>query len=282
MGIIPGCRLQKFKGEKTVRLALVALAIALVFVAASTAMATVGKPDGLINGKNGGTGYFNENHMPNGVCDNFVEVSGAYEFNGGNVAIFDYDDNTWVNCGENFVAENQPLEVICDIEMYVREHIDGTKIYFHIGDGEYVDTMSATVGGWFSSNNGQYIGLSKTVEPWGALDGPTYYDPTYTNKAAELKFQTDGLGRTAAKTPIPLVIEFSDDGGANWRKIVNSPTSQDTWSGGTGGLWGYYWLVANGDPCYHPFAFRFTIDPIYHQPDGRYHLDPVVVVAPAL
>jgi hypothetical protein len=264
---------------------LAIFALALV-MSAGAAWASTGLPDGLINGKTGGTGYFPvPSHLPNGVCNNFVETTVAWDLNGGNVVIFDYDDNTWVNCGQNFVAEQNPLKVVCDIEMYAREHLDATDIYFHIGDGENVTLMQATVHGWFKSNNGQFIGITKD-NVWTQNDGPKYVNPAYNNKAAELKFKTDGLGRTTVtpnnnNDPIPLKIYFRDVSMV-WRLVSGAPGSNDVWDAGTGGNWGYYWLVDEGRPSFQQYDFLFEISPKYHQGDGRYELDPVVTLAPAL
>jgi hypothetical protein len=267
---------------------LILSVVALLMVSAGAAWATMGTADGLINGPLGGTGYFNEIHVGGTATSaNFVETSGAWDLNAGNFVVFDYDDNTWINSAGAFVQEQNPLAVRCDIEMYAREHLDATNIYFHIGDGETNGAagpvMTAYVGGWFKSNNGQWIGITKD-NMWGATDGPKYVNGAWTNKAAELKFTKDGLGRTtptAADTPIPLEIAFNDAGdGQNYRVIA--ATGNAIWDAGTGGNWGYYWLVNGGLPSFQQYTFRFRITPKYHQGDGRYDLDPTVVLTPAL
>jgi hypothetical protein len=262
------------------------MCIAALALSAGAAYATVGQPDGYINGMTGGTGYFAEDHSPNGCCDNFVEKSNPMS---SGLVIFDYDDNTWVVCGETFWEEQTDISVVLDIEMYCRETLEATDIYFHVGDGEAVTQMSTTVNGSISTNNGQYLGLTKVG--WTSTDGPTALGGS--GRCEQLAFVTDGFGRDKAwfetnqpqNTPndIPLTIEFSDDGGTTWRKIYGTTAGpNDGWSDGTGGLWGYWWLVANGEPCTHDYQFRFTADLVEHEHDGRYELDPLFVVEPYL
>jgi hypothetical protein len=250
------------------------------------AFATVDKKDGLINGETGSTGAWDETHAGGNACQNFAEILGpGWDLvPGGGPAIFDYDENRWMTCTTAYIDETQKLEVIADIELYVREHLDGTKVYFHIAD-DTVTSLSADITGSLSTNHtGMWIGLCKRgdvlpEDSWGPNDGPIYFDAGMSNKAAQLVWKKDGLGRNILGSPIPLLIQYSE-AGLPWRTIAKAD-SESQWSQGVGNLWGYYWRTTLG-PCTHPFRFRFTITPPPHPQDGRYELDPTVVLSPGL
>ena len=248
----------------------------LVFLAMMIAMMMVALP------LQAGTLYDQEGTADDGTPG--IDASGHGPANASTTNwIYQYGGGSWSGvyaAGDGWVTDEEAgdptLEVEADIEMYFSEEVSNNKIYFHIGN-LYTATGSdkiAYVDGTFSSNNGQYIGIS--------FDGTT-------KEAAD--FETDGTGALTGKIiggmqsdndtwrsqDNAMDIEILLSWGAGWRTPSNfgdgaHGTIQKT-------LW---WLVADGAPGTYNYQWRVRILPTAHQPDGDYYLDPVIVHTPVL
>ena len=168
------------------------------------------------------------------------------------------------------------LEVEADVEMYFTESVSNNKIYFHLGN-IYSATLAdrtAYVNGSFSTNNGQYIGIS-----------------FYGSNKDENSFEKDGGGNYTGRIldgmqsdrdtwrtqDNQMDIEIMLNWGAGWTAPVSygdgaHSTIPDT-------LW---WLVDGGNPGTYNYQWRIRLLPEPHQPDGDYHLDPVLVASPVI
>lgn len=167
------------------------------------------------------------------------------------------------------------IKVEADIEMYFMEQISNNEVYFHIGNPFAATTADKTayVDGTFSSNNGQYIGISfdnlgKVAADFeqvgGALTGRIFNGMQSDRHVYGTQNQS-------------FDIEFAMSWGSGWQPPVGfgagaHGTYQST-------LW---WLVGGGAPGTYSYQWRIRLLCDALQPDGDYYLDPVVVAAPLL
>lgn len=156
--------------------------------------------------------------------------------------------------------------VTADVEMWMSMYTAATNIYFHIG-GDLGDnpSLTQTVNGWLSSNNGQYIFVTK---PSGQVS---------EGDIQLLKFKHDVRDRTDPSfggPDIPVV----------WTATDSTGTIPLTYSdkGNGGQLTGMTWLLNGGDTGYHWFKINCTITPQRYQKDGHYEMDPLLVATPLL
>jgi len=196
-----------------------------------------------------------------GASDTFVTLSGGGAWDG----VYDYDagpgvGHPWINIGGDPTSEN--ITVTCDIELYAYEWMSANTVYFHLKGDTYAP-MSAIIAGLMKSNNGENVGIELPV-------GKTLM---------KLVGAKDGFGRDVAASPgyhaIDVAWELSENG-TTWR------TADTTGMGTNNTVYAMWWLLANGQPCDHPFWFRITISPEYHQVDGHYTMDPTLVVDPVI
>ena len=168
------------------------------------------------------------------------------------------------------------IEVEADIEMYFTQSVSNNKIYFHLGniyDATLAD-RTAYVDGQFTSNNGQYIGISFLGQ----------------NKD-ESSFEKDGSGAYTG-----VILDGMQSDRDTWRSQDNQMdveillnwgagwTAPVTYGDGahntvTDTLW---WLVDDGNAGSYSYQWRVRLLPEAHQPDGDYYLDPAIVSTPAL
>jgi hypothetical protein len=177
--------------------------------------------------------------------------------------IYDPNDYSWKHGTEN---NDGLLTITCDIEMYMSMHLDATDVYFHIADNR--TEMNAYVAGWLASNNGQWLFVSSDL---GAKD------------LDHLLYEVDEFGRDinymndhGYDTEIDVEWYLKESGDPDWRPGTPSM------SGNNEQLWGYTWLLSEGDPCTHYFTIRIRIMPDFHQPDGRYVMDPLITCSPVM
>ncbi|MFO7956263.1 MAG: hypothetical protein R6X33_04120 [Candidatus Brocadiia bacterium] len=167
------------------------------------------------------------------------------------------------------------LEVEADVEMYFTQSVSNNKIYFHLGNiyEATSDDLTAYVDGSFSSNNGQYIGIS--------FDG--------TSKT-EASFEEDENGLTG------VILGGMQSDRDTWREQDEQMDLEILLSWGDGwkapGNYGegahgtvtktLWWLVDGGNAGTYDYQWRVRLMPEADQPDGDYYLDPAVVSAPVL
>jgi len=169
------------------------------------------------------------------------------------------------------------LEVEADIEMYYSESIENNKIYFHLGN-IYTASLAdktAYVNGTFSSNNGQYIGISFAGA--GKTEADFEKDGTTGNFTGKIIGGMQSDRDTWRTQDNQMDIEILLNTGAGWEAPVNygdgaHSTIHDT-------LW---WIVNGGAPGTYNYQWRVRLLPEAHQPDGDYYLDPVIVATPVL
>ena len=211
-----------------------------------------------------------------------VEVDGAGSApNGANAAsnwIYQYGSGSWSGLyaagdgWETITSEgDMNLEVEADVEMYFTQSVSDNKIYYHIGNIYEADNsdLIAYVDGSFTSNNGQYIGISfqgtdKTSEDFdyntGVISGGMQSDhDTWRDQDNQMDIQI--LLNTGSGWDPP--VDYGD-GAHN--------TVTDT-------LW---WLVNEGNPGSYNYQWRIKLLPSTDQADGDYYLDPQVVATPVL
>ncbi|MBN1154702.1 hypothetical protein JXB12_07265 [candidate division KSB1 bacterium] len=197
-----------------------------------------------------------------GTAGDFVLYQTPYTAEG---YIYDPSTYSWEHGTE---TGKSYFTVTADIEMYMSMNFDATDIYFHIADDG--TEFFAEVDGELCSNNGQHLFVSSELD---------------TKDLTNLFFVQDIFGRTKAwyenngrtvPNPIPVEWYLKDHLDSDFRPGTYSQ------GGNAGQLWGVQWLIANGEPCCHPFTIKIVIKPEFHQPDGRYEMDPLVTVAPVL
>jgi hypothetical protein len=167
------------------------------------------------------------------------------------------------------------LKVEADVEMYFTQSVSDNEIYFHLGN-IYEATeadKTAIVQGSFTSNNGQYIGIS--------FEG---------SGKAESDFETDENGYTGVilggmqsdhdtwrDQDNSMDIKISLNWGDGWTAPVNY--GEGSHGTVTKTLW---WLVDGGGAGTYDYRWKIELLPETDQPDGDYYLDPAVVAAPVL
>lgn len=175
----------------------------------------------------------------------------------------------WVTMSD---VGDQQIQIWCDIEMYLQTHTENNKIYFHRATADAGEQV-AYVQGWFTSNNGQYIGIESPV---GNCD------------VTELKGTKDILGRdvTTVTGYAPILVDYTlADQGAGFVPGTHSGTYRvrDTYGeGDQGSVTALWWLINSGGRGTQYYEWKITINPPSSQPDGHYELDPVVTAKPAL
>lgn len=226
--------------------ALIVLAIVVLCTASMAA-----------TGPFGGWGQFNGvTAMADGV---YTATGFVYDPNGGM--------GIWKLGSEN---TTDGFTVTADVEMWMSMQFNATDIYFHIGqDLGPAPKVSANIGGWLNSNNGQYLFVSK-ANPKPLADD-----------LGKLDFKNDMFGRTPTSTP-PAIVDpikvkwFLTDGTG-----IERPGDYSD-QGNGGNLWGITWLLDSGTAGLHVFNIRCEIAPDRYQPDGHYEMDPVLVGSPVL
>src|SRR4030042_4797891 len=182
----------------------------------------------------------------------YVQYANPYDATG-----YVYDPVTYSWVGGTSTGTDL-ITITCDIEMYMDMHLDASDVYFHIADDR--TSMNADIAGYVASNNGQWLFVSSDL---GAKD------------LNNLEYVVDEFGRDLAymitkgyTTTIPVEWYLWEPGAPDWRPGIAST------GGNNNQLWGYTWLLSNGEPCTHQFTIRIKIKPEFHQPDGRYEMDP--------
>ncbi|NQU43540.1 hypothetical protein HQ520_09650 [bacterium] len=178
----------------------------------------------------------------------------------------------WVTADE---SGDMDLAVEADVEMYFTQSVSNNKIYFHLGNIYAASSADkiAYVDGSFTTNNGQYIGISflgtgKAEADFENIGG------AYTGKVLGGMQSDHDTWRTQDNE---MDVEILLNAGAGWEVPVNygdgaHSTITDT-------LW---WLVNGGAPGSYNYQWRVKLLPTADQPDGDYYLDPVVVAAPIM
>lgn len=196
-----------------------------------------------------------------------------YQYGGGSWSGVYAAGDGWVTVAD---SGDMDLEVEADIEMYFTQSVSNNKIYFHIGNIYSATTsdLIAFVDGSFTTNNGQYIGISFLGTGKGEADFEKDGSGNYTGKIID-GMQSDRDTWRAQDNQMDVEIKLN--WGAGWTAPVNygdgaHSTITDT-------LW---WLVDGGNPGTYNYQWRIRLLPEPHQPDGDYYLDPVVVAAPVL
>ncbi len=201
--------------------------------------------------------------------ETYVNVYGdPYDLAG---AVYNYSDYTWDGGTE---SGSDLFSVMCDVEMWLNMHLDAHDIYYHKADG--TTSMSAVVGGWLESNNGQHLFVAVPTDQQGK--GEEFLK--------NLVFQQDGFGRDTASSgdasPIPMTWELRDDGAAGGGYGAWNPPLAYSTAGNAGQLHGYSFSLAGDQAGMIRFQIRNTITPAEYQADGEYRMDPIIAVAPAL
>jgi len=195
-----------------------------------------------------------------------------------------YKKNGWLPVS---ASGDSTIDIECDIEMYYTETFENNKIYFHIGNPTTATDADRTayVTGSFTSNNGQYIGIS--FANTGKLADDILKDEAgnYTGEVRNaMVLKKDVLGRTPttvvggtiAPDAFNTKFSLSWNGGpfqppANYG-VGASGTIQDT-------LW---WLVDGGGKG--SYNLQYKVEMLFEttQSDGTYGFDPAIVAAPVL
>jgi len=218
--------------------------LALVVMVSTASMADTGPA--------GGWGQFNS--VATAISGSYGSYGYVYDPNGG--------QGIWR--GGTDVGGPDGFTVTADIEMWMSMYFNATDIYFHLGqDLGPTPSVSASVAGWLSSNNGMYLFVTKAA---GVVD---------EHAITTLEYKTDMFGRTSpAGTDIPVKWWITDSSGEhrmNW-----SP------DGNGGLLQGMDWLLDAGSTGTHSFNIRCEINPEQYQMDGHYEMDPVLACSPVL
>jgi len=182
-----------------------------------------------------------------------------------------YSPSGWVTASE---PGSTDLKVEADVEMYFTESVSKNNIYFHLGN-IYSATdadKTAYVDGSFSTNNGQWIGISF---PPGKL--AESFEKVGTDYTGRIIGGMQSNHDTWRDQDNQMDVEIKLSWGTGWQVPGNygegaHGTIQDT-------LW---WLVADGVPGTYNYQWRVRLLPTAHQADGDYYLDPVIVASPVL
>lgn len=179
--------------------------------------------------------------------------------------VYDWSEYTWEEGIEDPV-DGGNFTVRADIEMWMNLAFDATDIYFHIGQDPGTDpTQTQDVTGWLSSNNGQYLFVSKE----GGLPSE--------EAVSTLVFQND-IGHREGQTAPDIPVTWSLDDGSESGFVEGTYST----GGNAGQLYGFSWLLDDGAVGLHDFTIRCEIVPDRYQPDGYYEMDPVLVASPTL
>ncbi len=204
----------------------------------------------------------------NASCTNWV-----YQYGGGSWTGIYAGDNGWLECE---ATGDMDLDVEADVEMYFTQSVANNKVYFHLGniyDAELAD-KTAYVQGSFTTNNGQYIGIS--FQGTGKTEADFEKDGTgaFTGKIIG-GMQSDHDTWRAQDNQMDLEILL------NWGPGWAVPDAYGDGSHGTvtDTLW---WLVDGGGTGTYNYQWRVRLLPTADQPDGDYYLDPTIVAAPLL
>jgi len=202
---------------------------------------------------------------PNGWGhDNTISSSASGTYTASN---FVYDPGTYSwEQGVDDPVDGGGFTVKCDIEMWLNMKFNAKDIYFHIGrDPGANPTLQQDVTGWLSSNNGQWLFVSK----------PTF--KPLTDDITKLTFDHNIFGG-ASPGPTPPVAAIS----VEWWLADLGASRKGTYStgGNNGNLYGVTWLLDNGATGTHNFTITCKIKPDQYQPDGQYTMDPVLVASP--
>jgi hypothetical protein len=174
-------------------------------------------------------------------------------------------------------ASGTRIEVECDLELYFSQEFERTIIYFHLGNPFTATEADKTahVLGKFTSNNGQYIGLSF----WGTNKDQNNMEQIGGHFTGRIFDAMDGTidvkGRDISNESFDIEILL------DWGMGYTRPDYYGDGADGTiaDGLW---WLVNFGEPGIYNLDWQIRILPDAAQADGNYHLDPIVVAAPSL
>ena len=200
-----------------------------------------------------------------------------YQYGGGTFSAI-YGSGGWIHEVE---TGDSTLDIECDIEMYYSESFENNKIYIHIGDpvGATDADRTAFVDGSFSSNNGQYLGVSFLGTNKTAADMEQDVDG-YTGVVKDAMVASrdtwrELTGDNAASFDIKLSMSW--DGGSIYHRPVNygdgsHGTVTDT-------LW---WLVDDGGIGTYPISIKVEMLFEGDQPDGNYNFDPAMVASPVM
>ena len=196
-----------------------------------------------------------------------------YQYGGGSWSGVYAAGDGWVTVDE---SGDMDLEVEADVEMYFTQSVSNNKIYFHLGniyDAGLAD-KTAYVDGSFTTNNGQYIGISFLGTSKTDADFEKDVDGNYTGVILDGMQSDNDSWRTQDNQ---MDLEILLDWGAGWTAPVNyGDGAHDTV---TDTLW---WLVDGGNAGTYNYQWRVRLLPEADQPDGDYYLDPAIVSAPVL
>jgi hypothetical protein len=196
-----------------------------------------------------------------------------YQYGGGSWSgVYAADDGWLTESGTG----DATLDIEADVEMYFTETVSNNKIYFHLGNIYTASTADRTayVQGSFSSNNGQYIGISFTGTSKDISNFETDGSGNFTGRIlGGLQSDHDTWRTQDNQMDVEILLNW----GTGWQTPVNygdgaHSTIHDT-------LW---WLVNDGDPGTYNYQWRIRLLPEAHQPDGDYYLDPAIVASPVL
>jgi hypothetical protein len=205
--------------------------------------------------------------------------------------VYQYGSGSWTGIyrkdgwtGETSTGDST-IDIECDIEMFYTETFENNKIYFHIGNPTTATEADKTalVTGSFTSNNGQYIGISfdgtaKTADDM-LKDGGGDYTGEVQNA---MVLKKDVLGRvpgpgSIAPAAFNARFSLSWDNGMNF----HPPVTFGTGASGTilNTLW---WLVDGGGKGSYNLQYKVELLFDAVQDDGTYGFDPAIVAAPVL
>jgi hypothetical protein len=196
-----------------------------------------------------------------------------YQYGSGSWSGVYAGEEGWMTASED---GDMTLEVEADVEMYFTETVSNNKIYFHLGNIYSATTADKTafVQGTFSTNNGQYIGISFTGTGKDESSFEKDGSGDYTGVILDgMQSDRDTYRTQDNQMDLQILLNW----GAGWQPPVAygdgaHSTIHDT-------LW---WLVNGGAPGTYNYQWRIRLLPTTHQPDGDYYLDPVIVACPVL
>jgi hypothetical protein len=199
-------------------------------------------------------------------------------------AVYSWDSNAWVEEQVGGTTDEK-MEIECDIEMYCETAIADHKVYFHLGNlyAASEGDLTAQVTGSFTSNNGQWVGVSfdgtaKAAAPASYFEG---YPENLTGRIFDGMVGTVDIGGrdiSGESFDVQILLSYTGTGSSPG----NVPP--DTYGAGAhetipNALW---WLVNAGQPGSYNLTWHIKLFPEAHQADGNYHLDPAMVMAPVL
>jgi len=203
-----------------------------------------------------------------------------YQYGGGSYTGIYKGTGGWLDVSTD---GDSTIDIECDIEMFYTETFASNKIYFHIGDPFNASEADKTaiVTGTFTSNNGQYIGIS--FNGTGKTEADMVKDgANYTGEVTNAMVGTvDVLGRSMSDQKFPAKFTLQ------WTKIGGTPSGFQppvTFGTGTSGtelnvLW---WLVDGGGKGSYNMEYKVELLAPADQADGNYSFDPAIVASPIL